>query len=629
MQSTKFSSHPLFKLFFILFWILISFDLFAQDPVRIDPPHWYMGYKNRELQLILHAPYIQSSEFKLAPTELAALKYVTKLPNPNYLVVQLELRDQDTSGVIYFELKKSGQKKATKIPYSLKSRNAGINAQGLSPSDLIYLIFPDRFANGNPQNDVIPGMQENTVDRTALKARHGGDIQGVLNNLNYFKSLGSTALWLNPVLENDQPYESYHGYAATDLYRVDPRFGDNALYKTLVDSCHALDMKVVWDVVYNHWGNRHPMFMDIPDSSWFHWYPEFTRTSYRAEVLVDPYASMADKEVFSNAWFDRHMPDLNQKNPVLAKYLIQNSIWWIEYAGIDALRIDTYAYPDQTFMKGLANRLHEEFPKLFLFGETWVQGSPIQSWFTHETQVKKNFDSDLDAVTDFQLFYAIQKGLTEPFGWEEGLRRIELTLSHDGLYADPENLVTFLDNHDLSRFYATIQRDFDLYKMGMSLLYTLRGIPCIYYGTEILMDQTADPDAKVRADFPGGWSGDANNFFVSSATQPNGRQGEIDQAFRFCSKLGNYRKENAWLGTAKLRQFVPENNTYVYFRYDRNHRIMCIYNRNESTYQLDLKRFQEMLNGYELGKDIHTGRVCEFSNPIELAPKSVLLLELK
>ncbi|MFM7731093.1 MAG: alpha-amylase family glycosyl hydrolase [Flavobacteriales bacterium] len=603
--------------------------IIAQAPLRVDPPHWYTGLKNHELQLIFHADGIQTSQVTLADNGLAKIKYISKLPNKNYLVVQLEITDRDTSGVIQFNLQAPGQRKNKIVPYSLLPRSTGKKAQGLTASDLIYLIFPDRFANGNPGNDVLSTLQETTVDRTGIKARHGGDLQGIMQRLNYVESLGTTAIWLNPILENDQPYESYHGYAATDLYKVDPRFGDNALFRTLVDSCHARNMKVIWDVVYNHWGNRHHMFLDMPDSSWFHWYPEFTRTSYRAEVLVDPYASMADKEVFSNAWFDRHMPDLNQQNPVLAKYLIQNSIWWIEYAGIDAFRIDTYAYPDQAFMKQLANRLHEEFPTLFLFGETWVQGSPIQSWFTHETQVKKNYDSDLDAVTDFQLFYAIQKGLQEPFGWEEGLRRIELTLSHDGLYQDPNRLVTFLDNHDLSRFYASINRDFALFKMGISLLYTLRGIPCIYYGTEILMDQTADPDAKVRADFPGGWTGDKQNYFVSSATDKKGRQGQMDEAFRFCSKLGSYRKNNAWLGEAKLRQFVPENNTYVYFRYDRDHRMMCIYNRNEGPHKLELKRFQEMLKGYGLAKDILSNQEMKLAEFIELEPKSVLLLELR
>jgi len=332
---------------------------------------------------------------------------------------------------------------------------------------------------------------------------------------------------------------------------------------------------------------------------------------------------MADKTLMSDGWFDKHMPDLNQQDPHLAKYLIQNSIWWIEYAGVDAYRIDTYAYPDQEFMKQLNEAVRKEYPNFVLFGETWVQGSAVQAFFTEDNGLNKSFSSQLQSVTDFQLYYAITKGLNEPFGWEESFRRIQMTLTHDILYKDPYRLVTFLDNHDLSRFYSVIGEDDAKFKMGIALLYTLRGIPCIYYGTEILMKNFCDPDSKVREDFPGGWQGDTSNKFTAS-----GRTEKENEIFNFVKTIGQWRKANEWFGLSKLTQFVPEENTYVYFRYDDNHTLMCIYNGNEKEMSINLDRFSECIKDKRNAQDIITGEKFILEHSIKMPAKSVKLIEL-
>ncbi len=607
------------RFFSVFFSLLLCLTSFAQSIVRADPPNWWSGMQQNKIEILFQAKYIAKCR-AFINSEHCKILGTTPLPNSDYLLVEIEISPDCPPGKLEFTFASSRNDYEYSFPIESRSTKT---TKGLGANDLVYLVFPDRFSNGDPSNDNNPSLLEPKADRGGLKSRHGGDIQGITNHIGHFQELGVTALWLNPVLENNQPYESYHGYAATDLYKVDPRLGTNASYKQLVAECHKKGIKVIWDVVYNHWGNEHHLFKNLPDSNWVHWFPKFTRTSYRAETLMDPYASKADRDIMTNAWFDKHMPDLNQQDPHLARYLIQNSLWWVEYAGIDAFRIDTYAYPDQIFMKQLDEAMRLEYPDFFLFGETWVQGSPVQAWFTEEAEVKKNFNSSLHSVTDFQLYYAITKGLKENFGWEEGFRRIELTLAHDILYKEPNNLVTFLDNHDLSRFYSMMGEDMASFKMGIALLYTLRGIPSIYYGTEILMKNYSDPDAKVREDFPGGWPGDTSNKFTSS-----GRTRQEQEAFDFCSILGTWRKANPWLGKSKLMQFVPEENTYVYFRYDDMHTVMCVYNGNDKAHTLKLDRFSERIGNVKVGRDVISRRELELSKELVVDPRQVLVIEL-
>lgn len=597
-----------------------------KDPAtidRVDPPCWWTNMQMDTIQIVLHGKRL--ADYASANCNYPGLKIlgIDEVPNKNYRFLNAVVAADTKPGVAQIELTKEGSKSKLTANFEIKQRN-GYKPQGLNHNDAIYLVFPDRFANGNMQNDAFSTMNEKEVDRKGLKTRHGGDLDGLASKLNYISEMGFTSIWINPVLENNQPKESYHGYAATDLYKIDPRFGSNESYKKLVEQIHAGNMKVIWDVVYNHWGNENWMFKDLPDSNWVHWFPNFNRTSYRAETLMDPYASNSDKQKMTDGWFDYHMPDLNQQDPLLAKYLIQNSIWWIEYAGIDAFRIDTYAYPDQIFMKHLNEAIMKEYPSFFIFGETWVQGSPIQAWFTKNNPANRDYSSSLHGVTDFQLFYAITKGLNENFGWEEGFRRVELTLAHDLLYENAYNNVTHLDNHDLSRFYSVINEDFAKWKMGIAMLLTLRGIPQVYYGTEILMKNHANPDALVREDFPGGWSTDTIQKFT-----PEGRTSRENEAYNYISQLLLWRKSNDWFGPSKLVQFVPEENTYVYFRISNDKAVMCVYNLNEKDVEIDLSRFEECMKGRTSALEITSGRKANLNGKLTLPAKSNFVYELK
>jgi glycosidase len=547
---------------------------------------------------------------------------VTKSESNDYIFVLLELKKKAGPGTLEFEF---SSKKATRsFEYTIRPKEE-IN-RGLSPSDLIYLIMPDRFSNGDSANDSFPTLNEGEVNRNNLIGRHGGDLKGILNYLGYIEELGATALWLNPIQENNEPKESYHGYAMTDLYKVDPRLGTNDDYVLLSEKLHAKKMKLVMDMVYNHWGDKHPLMLNKPFQSWVHQWPEFTRTSYRAETLLDPYAAKSDRLIMSDAWFDKHMPDLNQKDPHLSRYLIQNTLWWIEVASLDAIRIDTYAYPDQVFMKSLNEAVLKEYPDFTLFGETWVQGSPIQAWYTGNNGFSSDFNSSLGGVTDFQLYYAITEGLKEPFGWSNGLAKIQLTLSHDVLYEDPFRNVTFLDNHDLSRYFSVINEDRALWKMGMGMLLTLRGTPCLYYGTEILMKNYASPDGLVRSDFPGGWPNDSINKF-----SPKGRSGIENEAFGFIQTLAQWRKKNTWIGASKLTQFVPQEGVYVYFRSSDDGNIMVVVNQNEKEMPVQLSRFTEMTVDRDLqfGKDILSDTEWSLKGVEVSPPKSIMIFELR
>lgn len=586
---------------------------------RVDPPSWFTGMSNPQVQLLFKGEGIEFCKISLNSPSVS-IERVEPAPNKGYVFVDISIQQNAQPGMLAFEIV---HPKKGKSIYNYELKKKGFQKRGIDPNDLIYVLFPDRFANGDTTNDHVSGVYEKDIDRKALKGRHGGDIQGIIDHLGHIQHVGATALWLNPVLINNQQYESYHGYATTDSYLVDPRLGTNELYLELSKRCHERGIKMVMDVIYNHWGSEHILFKELPDSTWIHWFDTFTKTNYRAETLMDPYASTSDKNQMSNGWFDKHMPDLNQQNPTLANYLIQNSIWWIEYAGIDAFRIDTYSYPDQVFMKKLNNAIKQEYPDFVLFGETWVQSSTVQSWFTEESRLSAPFNSELTSVTDFQLYFAISKGLMENFGWEEGFRRIEMTLGKDLVYKDPYMNVTFLDNHDLSRFYSVVGEDFDKWKMGIAMMMTMRGIPSIYYGTEVLMKNYCNPDALVREDFPGGWQGDSINYF-----DPIFRTGKVKEAYDFIYKLAQWRKLNPWFGRSELMQFVPENNTYVYFRYDDGHTVMCAYSLNDQPVQLNLKRFEERIGNAKIAQSLITGSSFNITESIEIPAKGSIVVEL-
>jgi glycosidase len=591
---------------------------------RIDPPHWFSNMNNPNFELLFYTLDAENITISLAQKSQSSAQIlsVEKSKLNNYYFVQVSLLSQPKENVVFFEIEKDGLFGKSVHPYYIYPKSA--KPLGLSQADAMYMVFPDRFANGDSTNDSVANYFQG-VDRNELKSRRGGDIQGICDHLDYISDLGFTALWINPMVENNEKRDSYHGYATTDSYLIDPRIGTLEELNKLTTSIKKKEMKHVWDVVYNHWGDQHQLFREMPDSNWFHWFPTYTKTNYRAETMMDPYASDYDKNLMANGWFDKHMPDLNQQDPHLSTYLIQNSIWWIEMGKIDAFRIDTYSYPDQLFMSKLNASLKQEYPNLFLFGETWVQGSAVQAWFPEGKKVGQDFDSNLDGVTDFQLYFAMTKGLVEPFGWEEGLRRIELDLAHDHLYAHPENLVTFLDNHDLARIYSLLNKDFEKWKMAHAMLLTLRGIPCIYYGTEILMTGFCDPDAHVREEFPGGWPEHKVNAF-----EKKGRTEIQNEAFNFIQTLLNYRKKNEWLATSRLTQFVPNDNTYAYARKsaDGKKTLLCVYNLNEKAIDYPMESLKEITRNLNTGKNILNGESVSWKKTLSIPSKGFTLIEI-
>lgn len=613
------------KFLLLFFYVLTSVAGFAQIPAleRIEPSFWWAGMKDPELQLIVHGDKIaeRSVSLQYPGVQLSA---VHKVENPNYLFVDLLIAPDAAPGSFAITFSKKGTKKLV-YNYRLEQRDHSPNRiQGVTSKDFIYLIMPDRFANGDERNDVIKGMKETTLNRDSMYYRHGGDIQGIIDHLDYLKDLGVTTLWLNPVLENDEPKTSYHGYANTENYKIDPRFGTNELYKNLADECHAHGMKVIKDLVHNHVGSEHWTIKDMPSKDWVHQWPVFTKSSFRDQVLFDPYAADNDKKQMTDGWFDSHMPDMNQANPYVRKYFTQSHIWWIEYAGIDGFRLDTYAYNDAGYMAEWARAIKAEYPRFTFFAETWVHGIPNQAFFTQGNTVNRGFDTELPGVTDFQCLWAINEALNGKFGWDEGVTRLYTTIASDFVYQDPARNVVFLDNHDLSRFYSVVGEDFNKYKSGIAWLLTARGIPEMYYGTEILMKNFSDPDGKVREDFKGGWPGDKENKFTAE-----GRTEKENEAFNYVRTLANYRKNNAVLQTGRLMQYVPENGIYVYFRYNDEKTVMVIMNTGDKEENLDTSRFAQRIAGFNSAIEVTSGENLSSIQTIKAPAKTTLVLELK
>jgi glycosidase len=487
------------------------------------------------------------------------------------------------------------------------------------------MLMPDRFANGDTSNDVVNGMLEAKVDRSNPGGRHGGDLKGIINHLDYIKDLGVTTLWINPAWENNQPEYSYHGYACTDFYKIDPRYGDNDLYKRLVYEAHKKNMKVIMDYIYNHAGNQNWLIKDLPSPSWVHQFNEFTRCNYRPASLADPYGSQFDRMINSDGWFDHHMPDLDQTNKLLADFLIQNTIWWVEFSHIDGYRIDTYPYPDNDFMNECLRRLHIEFPNISVVGETWEQSIADVAYWQKNSPIRNDGkQNEIESITDFMMFFAIKDGLKEPFGWTTGMRRIYYTLAQDFLYGDAYKNMIFLDNHDVNRIYSELGEDFNKWKQALGILLTTRGIPCIYYGTEILMSGVTNPDGLVRKDFPGGWQKDSINKF-----NEEGRTPKEQEAFRYVQKLAQFRKNFPVMQKGKLMQFVPDDEVYVYFRYDDNNCVMVAVNTSDAVKKLDTKRYAERLNGYIKGFDVSTGGMYSDLNNLTVDPHGIMIWSLR
>ena len=599
--------------FFILFLVL-GLQSFAQQ-TEIFPPNWFVGLQDTTLQLIIKQKDI-ALNFDVAQTNSkgVTVQSFKQTAHKDYVLLDISINKQTEAKVITLQL--SGKKKQL-LSYELKSKQT--KPQALQGNDLVYLVMPDRFANVKPNNDVQKGMKETSHNRDSAFDRHGGDLQGIIERLDYIKNLGATALWLTPFQENDEPSQSYHGYAITDHYKVDPRFGTLDEYLKLRNETQKRNMKWVLDLVFNHIGDGHWLYTDKPFLNTIHAFDKYTQTNYRANTLMDPYASKLDQKIFTEGWFDYHMPDLNNDEPVLAKYMIQNTIWWVETSQADGIRIDTYSYPEQQFMQQLYRTISKEYPNLSVFGEIWEHAVPLQSYFVPK---EKSRTENMQNVLDFQFCFAIDDAVKEPDGWTEGVSKLYYTLSQDYVYNDPYHHVIFLDNHDLDRFYSTINYDLKKMKVAVGIMFTMRGIPSLLYGTEVLMRKKGK-HGLIREDMKGGWKRDSVNKFTAQ-----GRTDEENELWNYISKLAQWRQHNSALN-GKMMQFIPENGVYVYFRYSDTEKVMVIFNSTKTTKDIQLNRFDEMLSEHTIYTNVMTGISEKLPQNLNIPASDLFILEIK
>jgi neopullulanase len=611
-------------LVFLVIWFL-AFTSFAQS-IEVYPPNWWVGMKLNTVQVLLRStdPTFNKQVFAVNYSGVSIVKSHL-FENGKYQALDVVVSPDAKPGVVTF----SGVngKKKSKITWQLNARRQGNGsdfAAGVTSSDFIYLIMPDRFSSGDSKNDKIIGMRDQTLNRDSIFHRHGGDLRGIINHIDYLKNLGVTVIWNMPVLENDRSERTEHGYGFTNQYKIDPRFGGHAAYRQLSDSLHKHGLKLVQDAVYNHVDIDHILFKEKPSKNWFHDWSTYTGTSYKDQPLYDPYGSTADRKITIDGWFTPLMPDLDQSNPFVANYLIQHAVWSVEEFGVDGWRVDTYLYNDLNFMNRCNATLYAEYPKLTIFGELWVHGVPSQSYFV-ENKVEAPFKSNLQGATDFQTRdYGIIPALTQPFGWTEGVNKLYTTLAFDYLYKDPTRNVLFLDNHDVSRFFSVVGEDVAKQKMGIQWLLTCRGIPQMYYGTEIIMKGFTNPDGWVRLDFPGGWTGDKKSAFTGVGLTES--EASVQALVK---KLANYRKQSTALKTGKMMQYVPKDGLYVYFRYDDQQTVMCVMNTGDKPMDVDFANYRERTSAFSTAIDVMGSSAFDLSAKTKIPTKTMWVLELK
>lgn len=610
----------------LLVFLLLGSSAFAQkktEQINIEPPFWWIGMQNTELQLMVRGKNIGETRVQLK-AEGVKLERVSAVENPNYLFLDLSVSESAKAGFFEISFLKSGKVIHT-VNYELKVRKQGSALrQGFTSADAIYLLMPDRFANGDPANDNIPGMLEN-ADRKNPDGRHGGDLEGIIQHLDYFNELGVTALWLNPVLENNMPANSYHGYAITDFYQVDPRLGGNEKYLELVEKAHKKNLKIIMDMVFNHYGTAHKWTNDLPMSDWVNQWPEFTRSNYRGGTLTDPYAAAADQDKMLRGWFDVTMADLNQRNPFVANYLIQNSIWWIEYGDLNGIRMDTYPYSFKEFMQEWMQRIRTEYPDFSVVGEVWLNSGPMVAYWHDQKHNFDGFNSHLNYVMDFPLKSAISRAFNEANGWSSGVNALYESLSMDFVYGDPNTIMNFLDNHDMDRIATTLGEDIKKQKMAATFLLTVRGVPQLYYGNELGTPGVEHKGhGQMRNDFSGGWPDDNKNAFTSEGRSPD--ENELWNHFR---TLLHYRKNTTALQNGKMTHYIPEDGVYVYFRSDEKQTIMIVLNNNNQEKTIKTARFAENLKGFDNGTDLLHRTWFEQLDEISIPAMDSRVIELK
>ncbi|MBB4805164.1 glycosidase [Chryseobacterium defluvii] len=613
------------KLYIIVALSAASLAFSQKALEKVEPAFWWKGMNNPELQILVYGKDIVKNEIELS--DGIQVKKIQKVENPNYVFITINTSEIN---VPKFRIHvKNGKKNIDSYTYELKQREPNsINRNSFTSADVMYLIMPDRFANGNPSNDNTKDTAEKS-DRKNHGGRHGGDIEGIIKNLDYLKELGVTTIWNTPLLEDNEPSYSYHGYAQSDYYKIDPRYGTNEDYRRMADELHKRDMKLIMDYVTNHWGSQSWIIKDLPAKDWIHYWKEgekgFKRSNYRMTTQFDTNAAKIDTENCMDGWFDTTMPDMNQSNPLVVNYMVQNAIWWIEYAGLDGLRVDTYSYNDKKGIAEWTKRITDEYPNLNIVGEVWMHDQAQISYWQKDSKISaiENYNSYLPSVMDFTLHDAIGQVFREDSGWDSGMQRVYDNFANDFLYPDVDNLLVFAENHDTQRFNQSYPKIED-YKLAMSLILTVRGIPQLYYGSEIGMSgDKGKGDGDIRRDFPGGWKEDSNNAFTQS-----GRTDSQNQYFDFTKKLLNWRKSKEVIHTGKTLHYVPENNVYVYFRYNDKERVMVVINNNTNAQTLNLKRFSEGLENFTRGKDIISGKEFSLQNSLNVPAKTSLIIEL-
>ena len=610
---------------------------------RIDPTDWYVGLKNPTLQLMVYGPNVRDAEVSLDYPNVQ-IDSIARLDSPNYLLVYLNLKGAK-AGEMTLKIGKQ------KVKYLLKEREmSGDKRMGFTNADVLYMLMPDRFASSGKYTEpkaakkLSAELNNYVVDRKQPSLRHGGDLEGIRQHLDYFNELGVTALWFTPVLENNSPdneagYSTYHGYATTDYYRVDPRFGTNLEYRQLADEAHAKGLKIVMDMIFNHCGFEHPWVKDRPSKDWFNLYEwlegkdkahfnsdprgtKFQQTSYKLTPVKDPYASDVDLKETVDGWFVPTMPDLNQRNPHVMTYLIQNSIWWIETVGIDGIRMDTYPYADAKGMARWMKTLDEEYPNFNVVGETWVTEPAYTAAWQKDSKLSKE-NSYLKTVMDFSFFDKLSQAKNEETDpWWNGLNRLYNSFVYDYLYENPNNVMAFIDNHDTDRFLGN-GKDTLALKQALALLLTVKRIPQIYYGTEILMNGTKEvTDGNVRKDFPGGFPGDKKNCFTAE-----GRTKAENAMFRWLSNILHWRNGNETIIRGMMKQFIPYNGIYVVARSWHRNNVVTILNGTSKPATLEIARYAELIENQTEAVDITTGRKVSLKKDIKLSPRQTMILE--
>ena len=598
--------------------LLICSISYSQQIERIEPPFWWEGFKNTSLQLLVYGENISNLDFNIK-SNIVELVSIEKAENPNYIFLNLEVNDKGRSGD--FNIDYGGNS----IKYNIHKKELNSDMHiGFNTSDVLCLITPDRFINGDYSNDNHPDMLEKAS--RGPWGRHGGDLKGINDNLNYLIDLGYTAIWLNPILENNMVKSSYHGYSTTDYYKVDPRFGTNEEFKNLTKKADRMGVKMVMDIIPNHSGSEHWFVKDPPFSNWLNFNNSYSQTTHRRQTVQDIHASEYDKKHFSDGWFVETMPDLNQKNKFMSTYLIQNAIWWIEYSGIKGYRVDTYPYADKNFMSDWTYEIMNEYPNFNIVGEEWSDTPIITSYWQAGKTNHDGYISYLPSLMDFPLQISFSEALNDEITWGKGFVKPYRTISYDFLYGDPYNLVVFPDNHDMTRFLTQVDNDLNLFKMGLVFYTTVRGIPQFYYGTEVLMNSNDNPRSHdvIRSEFPGGWK----DHKVSALTGMGLTSDQIEFK-NFFKRLLNWRKNNKVIHEGKFIHFTPKEQVeiYSYFRILGDKIVWTIFNRKEETQTIKLDKHQEVLKGKSKGYDVINDKTIDLSN-LKISPKSALIIEI-